>query len=430
MSYTYDANGNMTHDGMRGVDLEYNSLNLVSKVKQGNTANATYRWLADGTKAGVTDNEGNGFEYLGSFVYQRDVNGLNLESTSFGAGRFVASSTGEMTPYYHITDHLGSVRVVYDSPNAVLAHNDYYAFGLKHENPNLANHTANRYLFNGKEEQTTGNVDLLDYGARMYDATLGRWHSVDPLAEKYLGTSTYAFSGNNPIKFVDPNGMWYDDYYSRLNGKYLGSDGAATNNMRLINDDTFNRLSRHLNDPFMNRDLAVASLQGASDIISVDEEQIQSSLQSVADNSRSSGVEHSIIIVLDRATATISAVEGPEGENRFAPISYHPGPVTGVSFYERAGGPIIIGQAHGHPANSDPNLTTQKTMSDDYDVNVATNMQIPVYGIDAMDGKQGSPANIHMVYPNGIIRNNIGNTQTIGIGRQAMTIWGFSNKPR
>ncbi len=98
---------------MRGVDLEYNSLNLVSKVKQGNTANATYRWLADGTKAGVTDNDGNGFEYLGSFVYQRDVSGLNLESTSFGAGRFVALSTGEMTPYYHITDHLGSVRTIF-----------------------------------------------------------------------------------------------------------------------------------------------------------------------------------------------------------------------------------------------------------------------------------------------------------------------------
>ncbi len=221
MSYTYDANGNMTHDGMRGVDLEYNSLNLVSKVKQGNTANATYRWLADGTKAGVTDNEGNGFEYLGSFVYQRDVNGLNLESTSFGAGRFVASSTGEMTPYYHITDHLGSVRVVYDSPNAVLAHNDYYAFGLKHENPNLANHTSNRYLYNGKEEQTTGAVNLLDYGARMYDATLGRWHSVDPMATNYTNYSPYVYCANNPIRMIDPNGMWFKDTAWEFVGELL-----------------------------------------------------------------------------------------------------------------------------------------------------------------------------------------------------------------
>ncbi len=212
-------NGNMTHDGMRGVDLEYNSLNLVSKVKQGNTANATYRWLADGTKAGVTDNDGNGFEYLGSFVYVRDASGLNLESTSFGAGRFVALSTGEMTPYYHITDHLGSVRVVYDSPNAVLAHNDYYAFGLKHENPNLANHTSNRYLYNGKEEQTTGGVDLLDYGARMYDATLGRFNGLDNLSEKRFGISAYVYCSNNPVNRIDLDGN--DDFVFGKDGKFV-----------------------------------------------------------------------------------------------------------------------------------------------------------------------------------------------------------------
>ncbi len=51
------------------------------------TPNITpYRWLADGTKAGVTDNNGNGFEYLGSFVYVRDASGLNLESVGFSSG--------------------------------------------------------------------------------------------------------------------------------------------------------------------------------------------------------------------------------------------------------------------------------------------------------------------------------------------------------
>ncbi len=270
--YDYDMNGNMTHDGMRGVDLEYNSLNLIKKVSQGNTANATYRWLADGTKAGVTDNEGNGFEYLGSFVYQRDAAGLNLESTSFGAGRFVASSTGEMTPYYHITDHLGSVRTIFTMAtlsgkivtdsitvvpgggfpggggglpliplHTIVAQNDYFPFGLKHENTNLAQHTSNRYLYNGKEEQTTGGVDLLDYGARMYDATLGRWHSVDPMATNYTNYSPYVYCANSPIRMIDPNGMRFEEGMQK---KYITPYLKQINNRILDNNQKIRELRR------------------------------------------------------------------------------------------------------------------------------------------------------------------------------------------
>ncbi len=246
------------------------------------------------------------------------------------------------------------------------------------------------------------------------------------LAYAYHPVSPYAFCNNNPIRYVDPDGRRVDDYYSSMNGKYLGSDGATTKDMRLINETQFHEISAQ--NQGTTSATATSDLQAASTVITVNEAQIQTSIQSVADNSRASGIEYSAVIVLDRGSAEISAVAGPTGTNDQVAIEYYPGAATGASFHDKPGGPIIIGQAHGHPASSASNMTTQKTMSPN-DVNTATSMQIPVYGIDAMSGKQGSPANIHRANPNGSINNKVGTTQTISMGRQAMEIWGRSNRP-
>lgn len=49
-------------------------------------------------------------------------------------------------------------------------------------------------------------LNWYDYGARMYDPTLGRWHVVDPSSEKYYGVTSYAYCNNNPIKNIDLDG--------------------------------------------------------------------------------------------------------------------------------------------------------------------------------------------------------------------------------
>ncbi len=131
---------------------------------------------------------------------QISYNLLNLPQTVNQAGM-------QMATYYNTTDHLASIRVITDQAGTVAEQNDYYPFGKRtNTGEQYLLMPTNRYKFNGKELQTIANMEYLDYGARLYDPTIARWLSVDPLAEKYTSVSPYGYCANNPVNFIDPDG--------------------------------------------------------------------------------------------------------------------------------------------------------------------------------------------------------------------------------
>ena len=207
--HEYDANGNVTKDWERGLDMSYNCLNLLEYAAD-NDANAiNYCYLADGTKLSATTGDDCGFSYRGSFTYRTDESSQPdrvFESTPFGGGRIVGTVDDETEVRYFLTDHLGSVRAVVNSGCEVLERNDYQPFGKRWVTPSMPV-SDNRDRFNGKEDQAFAGLPFSDYGARMYDRERGRWLAQDPKSEDYFSSTQYGFCGNNPIRYIDPSGM-------------------------------------------------------------------------------------------------------------------------------------------------------------------------------------------------------------------------------
>ncbi|MDZ7777599.1 MAG: RHS repeat-associated core domain-containing protein [Bacteroidales bacterium] len=92
-----------------------------------------------------------------------------------------------------------------DGEAAITQENHYYPFGMRFSGEVFANND-NDFRYNGKELQDDFGLDWYDYGARFYDPALGRWHVVDPLADKAPGWTPYRYGFNNPLSFIDPDG--------------------------------------------------------------------------------------------------------------------------------------------------------------------------------------------------------------------------------
>ena len=233
--YAYDANGNLTKDLNRNIsEIQYNFLNLPSKVVFSDGSTIEYVYAADGTKLRTVHNIGGTTtttDYCGNVVYEN------------GTQKYLLTEEGYVTLadnryHYYLQDHQGNNRVVVDGNGTVEEVNHYYPFGGVFASTS----SVQPYKYSGKEFDTKNGLNWYDYGARKYDPSLGRFTSLDPLAKDYYYISPYTYCGNNPVLFIDKFGLnfgpgdlfktkreaaldWgmYYNGYSIIRGREMGS---------------------------------------------------------------------------------------------------------------------------------------------------------------------------------------------------------------
>ena len=197
--YSYDANGNLTKDLNKGISgITYNFLNLPNVVTFSDGSTITYTYGADGTKLRTVHKIGSTTtttDYCGNVVYENGVQKLLLTEEGY-------ITLSDSKYHYYLKDHQGNNRVVISQSGTVEETNHYYPFGGAFASTS----NVQPYKYNGKELDSKKGLNWYDYGARHYDAALGRFTTNDRFAEKYYSMSPYQYGANNPVNNIDVNG--------------------------------------------------------------------------------------------------------------------------------------------------------------------------------------------------------------------------------
>ena len=275
--FLYDENGNMTQDLNKGIEsIQYNLLNLPQKInfeRGKSTMDIQHLYDARGRKLQAIESlyrmnihphflpDVGGrdlvpsvsfrpflsylskIDYCGNFIHDN-----NHIKVLFDGG-YVTMSDNTPVYHYYLQDHLGNNRVVVKQDGTVEQVNHYYPYGGVMGESTSGD--VQRYKYNGKELNRMHGLDWYDYGARHYDAAIGSWPTMDPLAEKYYSISPYAYCGDNPIKFVDLQGKEIWIYYIDNNGQ-LQSFQYNVGMQCDVNNSVAQTIVSNLNTMYMN----------------------------------------------------------------------------------------------------------------------------------------------------------------------------------
>jgi RHS repeat-associated protein len=230
LSYTYDANGNLTSKSdalaISGAHWQYtwdaeNRLVQASFPPTTNTVNYSYDALGRRVSRSGSSERAE-YTYDGQdviFESRRDLHFLAYNRTSTveylngpGIDNHLRMKDDQSGTYYFTVDHLGSTRELTDESGEVAERVEYDSYGN-------GSSSLTRYGYTGREsDEQTG---LYYYRARWYDASIGRFISEDPVGFSG-GINFYAYVKNNPLNLIDPEGTQFRADRDRPGDQYPG----------------------------------------------------------------------------------------------------------------------------------------------------------------------------------------------------------------
>ena len=298
--YTYDGNGNLKSDSYKSISsITYNHLNLPKLItfSSGNTIEIVYD--ASGNKLRKIVKQGATVQYeqdySGGIEYRKTpaAGTFRIEAIYHEEGRYFnlnvdASNTPSWRKEYALRDHLGSTRLLFAdkdgdgmvevtsnaSTNEILQELHYYPFGLSYGGSHWMNDAArdHKYLYNGKEIQDDWSLNLYAYGARYYDAALGRFTGVDPIADQFPHASEFNYAENEPVGNIDLHGLQKLSFKKLVEaGKNVATSGAVfiTGMANAIGSDILLGVGRGNPQDFGDHADYAEAGQRAGDLVSV-----------------------------------------------------------------------------------------------------------------------------------------------------------------
>jgi RHS repeat-associated protein len=208
VGYSYDANGNLLSDQL-GHSFSYDGENRIFTA-----AGVTYYYDGEGERVAKSSGKLYWFGTGSAPVAETDVSGNVTAEYVFFHGQRVAMRKADGSVHYYFADQIGSTNVVTNATGAMPPEQDieYHPYG---EQQVYTDTVGQQYKFTGKERDAESGLD--NFGKRYHASSLGRFMTPDPIGimkQKLRDPqqwNMYSYTRNNPVRFVDPNGMYNTD---------------------------------------------------------------------------------------------------------------------------------------------------------------------------------------------------------------------------